>query len=502
MSDLALFLRLLLAGVFALAAVGKFLDIRGTQEAAEGFGVPAALAPVVAVSLPLVEALIALALVPASSAVAGAAAALVLLAMFIILISVQLARGRRPDCHCFGQLHSTPVGLGTLVRNLVLAGGAVIVITADGGKTVTLWWDGLTSSGRMGFVVAGSLGLVVAAEAAILWKLFVRYGKLLVRVEELEALGPTPSPSSAAPAGAGLALGAVAPPFALQGLHGETITLAALLARSRPTLLLFTDPQCGPCGALIPEIVAWQQALENRLTLTIISRGSEQDNVAKFLTAGVTGVLLQRDREVADAYLSPGTPSCVLVDPEGAVASAVAAGADSIRRLVRDGSGLPSAPVAFTNGSHGVAHGSHNGDNGHGAPLPPRVGETAPDINLPDLDGQRVGLGQFRGRDVMLVFWNPECGFCEQLLPELRGWEENDEVKTLDLLVITTGSLDANRALSLRSKVLIDDAFTVGPEFGAHGTPIAVAIDSVGNIASDLAIGGPAIMELLSRSRV
>ena len=143
----------------------------------------------------------------------------------------------------------------------------------------------------MGFAVAGSLGILVVAEAAVLWQLFLRYGTLLVRVEDLEARGPTASPSSVAPAGAGHAVGTVAPPFALPGLHGETITLAALLARSRPTLLLFTDPQCGPCGALIPEIVAWQQALESRLTLTIISRGSAPDNVAKFSTAGVNAVL-------------------------------------------------------------------------------------------------------------------------------------------------------------------------------------------------------------------
>src|ERR1700689_5012581 len=115
MSDVALFVRLALAAVFALAAVGKFFDIRGSQEAVKSFGVPPAVAPVVAVLLPLVEAVIAIGLVPASSAVAAAAAALALLATFVVLISVELARGRRPDCHCFGQLHSAPVGLGTLV---------------------------------------------------------------------------------------------------------------------------------------------------------------------------------------------------------------------------------------------------------------------------------------------------------------------------------------------------------------------------------------------------
>jgi hypothetical protein len=35
---------------------------------------------------------------------------LALLVLFIVAIAVTLARGRKPDCHCFGQLHSKPIG--------------------------------------------------------------------------------------------------------------------------------------------------------------------------------------------------------------------------------------------------------------------------------------------------------------------------------------------------------------------------------------------------------
>ena len=36
--------------------------------------------------------------------------ALVLLLLFVGGISYNVARGRSPDCHCFGQLHSAPAG--------------------------------------------------------------------------------------------------------------------------------------------------------------------------------------------------------------------------------------------------------------------------------------------------------------------------------------------------------------------------------------------------------
>src|SRR5262245_51804237 len=40
------------------------------------------------------------------------------------------------------------------------------------------------------------------------------------------------------------------------------------------------------------------------------------------------------------------------------------------------------------------------------------VGLVAPKFELPDLAGSRRKLSQFRGRDVLLIFFNPQCGFC------------------------------------------------------------------------------------------
>ena len=134
MDVVALFLRFGLAAMFVVAAVAKALDPRSTQEAALGFGVPSALGPVVAVALPLVELVIALALVPSSLAVWGAVAAVALLTVFVVGAGVALARGRRPDCHCFGALHRSPVGPGLLVRNALLAGAGVVIIVAGGDR--------------------------------------------------------------------------------------------------------------------------------------------------------------------------------------------------------------------------------------------------------------------------------------------------------------------------------------------------------------------------------
>ena len=47
--------------------------------------------------------------------------ALILLAVFIAGIGYNLSRGRKFDCHCFGQLTTSEIGPSTLIRNVVLA---------------------------------------------------------------------------------------------------------------------------------------------------------------------------------------------------------------------------------------------------------------------------------------------------------------------------------------------------------------------------------------------
>ena len=132
----------------------------------------------------------------------------------------------------------------------------------------------------------------------------------------------------------GLPLGSKAPAFSLVGLHGETMTLDALRAADRPVLLLFMDPGCGPCNALLPEVGRWQREQAAQLTLAIVTRGTAEANRAKSAEHGIAHVLLQHDREVSTAYQAHGTPSMVLVRPDGTIGSAVASGPEAIQALV------------------------------------------------------------------------------------------------------------------------------------------------------------------------
>ena len=398
--------RLLLAGVFVVAGLAKLADLAGSRQAMRDFGVPARLAGPFGTLLPLAELAVAVALLPVATAWWGAVGALTLLLFFVAGIGISLARGRKPDCHCFGQLHSEPVGWRTLVRNGLMAAVAGFVVWQGWARSYTAgpsafgWLDGLTVAERVGLigglVALGLLGVMVW----LLVHLLGQNGRLLLRLEALEAKlaagGTMPEPASTAapaPPESGLPVGTPAPAFALTGLYGETLTLDALRAPGKPVLLIFSDPGCGPCNALLPDLGRWQGESAAKATMALISRGTPEANRAKSTEHGLTNVLLQRDREVAEAYEVNGTPSAVLIRPDGTIGSPLAAGADAIRLLVARTIGLPNslptpspapAPIAPASAGNGAAQIPQVPAI---APRPagPKVGEPAPPIALPDL---------------------------------------------------------------------------------------------------------------------
>lgn len=556
MDILAAGARLLLVVVFGVAAVAKLTDRPGSRKAVREFGVPAVLVGPVAGLLPLAELVVAAALLPGWSAWYGGIGALVLLIAFSAAIGLNLARGRRPDCRCFGQIAAGPIGTSTLVRNAVLGVLAALVVLKGPDQP-----DPALGTVLSALTVAESIALVMGAVALAvsglsLWLLLgilEQQGRILVRLEHAE-LGPAAAgaaPAPGAPAGldappataapTGLAVGAQAPTFRLPGLAGETSTLEALLAADLPTLLLFMDPHCGQCNLLLPEVAGWQRELASQLTVAIVSRGSVEENRQKVAGYGISPVLLQNDFEVGEAYVVAGTPSGVLVRVNGTIGSEVRAGPDPIRALVRELPGQASGAVpASVYQSVGVAavgpgghdhpsyhshdhapdhvqdhvhqHGHHAGSNGHAhhehppaapppLPLGPGIGDPAPEIRLPDLDGAIRSLDELRGSRALVLFWHPECGFCQEMLPELRAWEAARVDPAPRLFVVSGGSAESNRALGLRSLLVVDPRFGVGDAFGANGTPTAVLVDGAGRIASSVAVGARAVFALAGPPR-
>src|SRR5258705_5376502 len=133
--------RIALSGVFGVAGVTKLIDPRGTRDAVKNFGAPEPLVPAVSLALPIVELASAAGLLFTDTSRVSALAALLVLMLFIVAISVNLARGHTHDCHCFGQLYSRPLGWPTLARNIAFALGSVFLLwqsdTRPGASTLS-----------------------------------------------------------------------------------------------------------------------------------------------------------------------------------------------------------------------------------------------------------------------------------------------------------------------------------------------------------------------------
>jgi thiol-disulfide isomerase/thioredoxin len=280
-------------------------------------------------------------------------------------------------------------------------------------------------------------------------------------------------------------VGTPAPGFELPNLADAQTSLSDLMAPNAPTMLVFSDPGCGPCNALMPEVARWQQEHAGKLTIAVISRGDLEANRSKAGQHGVRNVLLQKNREVAESYETRGTPSAVLVRPNGTIGSSVAAGAEAIRGLVATATTAPAVKVPMANG------------NAHRPAAPDLVGKPAPDSTLKTLDGDEVALASQLNGPTALLFWNPGCGFCGRMLDDLKALEAAPPEGAPKIVVVSTGEPDRNREQGIQSTVLLDQGFNTGRQYGASGTPSAVLIDGDGKVASTVAVGGPATLALM-----
>ena len=309
-------LRIALSGVFGVAGVTKLIDPRGTRDAVKNFGAPEPLVPAVSLALPIVELAIAVGLLFTDTSRVSSLAALLVLMLFVVAISVNLARGHTHDCHCFGQLYSRPLGWPTLARNIVFALGAVFVL-----------WQSNTKPGSD--IVSTLAKLNSYQWLALLGAVAVVIAVLIYLQQRQKRLA---NESPAAPVG--LPLGSEAPPFELAAYTGGTTSLTELLAYGKPLLLIFTNPTCGPCVVLFAEVKEWQHAHSEQLTIALISFGTIKENFVNVARNGLGQVLLQQKREVAEQYGANLTPTAVLVNTSGRIQSPLAAGGDEIRALL------------------------------------------------------------------------------------------------------------------------------------------------------------------------
>ncbi len=293
--------RLVLAGTFVLAGASKLRDRGGLEESAAGLGVPSSVAPAVALGLPWLEIVLGLLLLPSGTAQPALVALVALLLAFTAALARVVRRGDQVACRCFGEASSEPVGGSTIVRNVGLIALAGLALAAGGDLGLVTWLDA-RGPGGVAAAVAALAGVALTTAIA---RRRVGPGRILLRDDRL-------------------------PELRLERRDGTKVSSRELL--ERPAVLVFVSEDCGPCGAMEPDLARWQRTLAGTVHVHVITDGAAPGTPAE--DDGVT-TLFDPGGSVQKACRIPATPSALAVDPRGRVTLGTVSGAIAIEALLR-----------------------------------------------------------------------------------------------------------------------------------------------------------------------
>jgi peroxiredoxin len=335
------------------------------------------------------------------------------------------------------------------------------------------------------------LGLLLVGVLSTAWSLLHvlrQHGRLLLRVEALEArVGTDEAPGRAELAG--MPLATPFPPFRLPSLDDGEVALEQF--RGERVLLVHWSPDCGYCRQIGPDLAGLQETLRRRKTeLVLVSYGSREANRALVEEHGLTcRVLLQPDGATVEGFAHMGTPVAYLLDEKGRIAKPVAVGARDVPELAAHAAGRRARleterPI------------SESRIEREGL----KAGTPAPPFELPDLAGGKVSLAEQRGRRVLLVFSDPDCGPCEELLPDLARLDRERRSDGLAVVMVSRGGLEENRrkeeAFGIEFPVVLQSGWKLSKKYGIFATPVAFLIDEEGVIEREVARGRSEILSL------
>jgi peroxiredoxin len=138
---------------------------------------------------------------------------------------------------------------------------------------------------------------------------------------------------------------------------------------------------------------------------------------------------------------------------------------------------------------------------------PPSVGSAAPDFSLTDAKGKTHSLSQYKGKYVVLEWFNPECPFVKKHYGggNMQKLQKEYSDKGVIWLTIdsnapgTEGNITPEQALKITASwkthetaLLLDPEGKAGRAFGAKNTPQIVIINPEGKIVYQGAIDSKA----------
>ncbi len=113
-----------------------------------------------------------------------------------------------------------------------------------------------------------------------------------------------------------------------------------------------------------------------------------------------------------------------------------------------------------------------------------QLGGSAPDFTSRDLNGNKVGLTDFRGDSVLLTFWATWCTACRDEMPALQSLRDRYRARGFEVLAVNYRETSTDRmrqylaGLNVNFKSVIDPDGTIAAAYGVDiGLPVNILID-------------------------
>lgn len=135
------------------------------------------------------------------------------------------------------------------------------------------------------------------------------------------------------------------------------------------------------------------------------------------------------------------------------------------------------------------------------AAAPPTVGQPAPQLIVPQLDGHEFDLGKLRGKVVLVNVWATWCSPCRVEMPTLNAFYRRYRSRGLEVLGLSIDEApDAAKVGEVMRQFSYPGALASAARANGFGDPIAVpityVIDAQGVIRAQLQAEGPAGVSL------
>lgn len=120
------------------------------------------------------------------------------------------------------------------------------------------------------------------------------------------------------------------------------------------------------------------------------------------------------------------------------------------------------------------------------------TGSVAPDFTLRDMNENNISLSEYKGRVVLVIFWNMKCKDCTESMPSLEALYQRFKEQGLEVIAINADNLEYVKPEKIINyikskgytfKILFDETFSTSETYKIVAIPMTFLIDKNGSVS-------------------